>query len=341
MRKIKGYGVGDRAVIGRLKRLGGVSVSACEIALFDRVTEASDIFALPDDVSGMVAVGECTDSLCVAVRARGISAVFISQEDADAMKDGERVVIYPERDTVFIAPKIEIVDDFSTRMRAEIEDDETGRDRLLDCRELFSGKVGAMIMKADATVSGEERAFEMYKSAAKACELQKLVIILPIADFGSADALHTHLRGMIRAAVYTKLVVAVLAQRIREYERAVGIIKCISGELRELGVEIPESISCGTVIESAAAAVCAKEYSSAADVAVIECERLLTQVSGEERALVLSEYLDVIFGRISGSVREIALVGDKTLIEKCSRRISATLSGQQRSYFLIENKNIK
>lgn len=341
MRKIKGYGVGDRAVIGRLKRLGGVSVSASEIALCDRVTEASDIFALPDDVSGLVAVGECTDSLCVAVRARGISAVFVSQEDADAMKDGERVVIYPERDTVFIAPKIEIVDDFSTRMKAAIVDEERELDRLLDCRELFSGKVGAKIMKADATVCGEERAFEMYKSAAKACELQKLVIILHLADFGGVDALRAHLRGMIRAAVYTKLVIAVSAQRIREYERAVGIIKCISGELRELGAEIPEIISCGTVIESTAAAVCAKEYSSASDVAVIECERLLAQVDDEESPLVLSEYLDVIFERLSGSVREIALLGDKTLIEKCSRRISAALSGQQRSYFLIENKNIK
>lgn len=341
MRKIKGYGVGDRAVIGRLKKPGGVSIATGEIALCDREIDASDIFALPDDISGLVAVGERTESLAVAVRARGISAVFVSQDDVDIMRDGERAVIYPERDTVFIAPKIEIVDDISTRIKAEVGDAPVEEMRLFECRELFSGKVGVKIAHADKSAIGEARVFEIYKNAANECELQKLVIILHTADFESADALRAHIKGMIRAAVYTKLVIAVSAVTIGEYERVIEIVRGVSGELREMGFEIPKMISCGAVINSASAAVCAKEYSHTSDLAVIECESLLHDVCDEERALVLSAYLEVILGHIAGGVREVIFVGGRQLIEKCSRRISAAESDRERSYFWTDYKNTK
>ena len=141
MLKKKGHGVGERAVIGRFRRLGGTATFG-EILLYDRGIDTSEIFSLSEDISAIVAVGKVTDAAAVAIKARGMSAVFISEEDADAICEGERAVIYPERDTIFIAPKIEIVDDFSTRMRSEIEQEPKGRERFCACRELFSGKIG-------------------------------------------------------------------------------------------------------------------------------------------------------------------------------------------------------
>jgi len=340
MRKIKGYGVGDRAVIGKLRRLDSGVSFARDIVLCDREVDASDIFSLPEDVCGLVAVGERTDAAAVAVRAKGMSAVFISEEDAEGISEGERAVIYPERDTVFIAPKIEIVDDFSTRMRAELGEIPEERVQLLDCRELFSGKVGMRAMLADATVRGEEGAFEVYKQAAEACELQGLVILLSTSEL-DGDSLRAHLSGAIRAGVYTKLILAVSVRGICEYERVMRLIKSIVGELRETNAEIPEHIACGVVINKASEAVCAEEYSRAADIVVIECTSLLGGVCEAERASTLCGYIDVIFERMSGSVGDVVLSGDKELLKKCLERELTLRREPKRSYFLLESENIK
>lgn len=341
MRKIKGYGVGKRAVIGRLKRLDSGTSLFGDIVLYGRGLDASDIFSLPDDISGIVAVGESADAVTVALKARGVSAVFISQEDADGIAEGERAVIYPERDTVFIAPKIEIVDDFSTRMRAEIEEEPKEREQLFDCRELFSGKVGMKAIFADKVARCEEHALEIYKNAAEACELKKLVIFFSVSDFESADNMRAHIKGMIRAAVYTNLVLAVSVRNINEYEKITSLIKGVSSELRESGAEIPEGISCGVVINNASKAVCTEKYSCAADIVAIDSEALLCGVCDEERSRVLGGYLEVILERMSGKVHDVVLLGDKQLLEKCLQRIAAVRAQAQRSYFLMENKNIK
>ena len=339
MRKIKGYGVGERAVIGRLRRLDSKCSGVGEIALCDRILDASDIFSLSDDISGIVVIGERTDAVGVAVKAKGISAVFISQEDADGVCEGERAVIYPERDTVFIAPKIEIVDDFSTRIRAEIEESKD-KERLWDCRELFSGKVGMRVMLADKDVRSEEQAFEKYKNAAEECELKKLLIIFDVSCF-DAGIFRSHIKGIIRAAVYTKIALAVSVKSIDEYEKIISLIKGASCLLHESGYEIPEDICCGVMIKNASEAVCAKEYSRAADVLVINGEGLLCGVCDEERALAFCGYLEVIFERMSGHVRDVVIMGDKQLLEKCVQRSCSLYTGHTRSYFLMENKNIK
>lgn len=340
MRKIKGYGVGERAVIGRLRRLGGKHSCFGEIAVYDRTVDVADILALPDDISGILVIGERTDTVGVAVKARGISAVFISREDADGLADGERAVIYPERDTVFIAPKIEIVDDFSTRMRAEIEEDPKEKVRLWDCREHFSGKIGMMAMLADKDVLGEEHAFERYKIAAEECELKKLLILFDTSCFDT-EIFRSHIKGIIRAAIYTKIALAVSVKSIDEYEKIISLIKGVCCTLRKSGCEIPEDICCGVVINNASVAVCTEEYSRAADVVVIDSKELLCGVCSEERELAFCGYLDVIFERMSGHVRDVVILGDKQLLEKCMQRICTAYTEPTRSYFLMENKNIK
>ena len=340
MRKIKGHGVGERAVIGRFRRLGGTATFG-EILLYDRGIDTSEIFSLSEDISAIVAVGKVTDAAAVAIKARGMSAVFISEEDADAICEGERAVIYPERDTIFIAPKIEIVDDFSTRMRSEIDQEPKGRERFCACRELFSGKIGMWAMAADANVRGEDAAYRLYKKAAEDSELERLIILLDVSDFIVGEALRAHIKGVIRAAIYTKLTLAVSVRSINEYEKITGHIKGVANELRESGIEVPDGISCGVVINNASVAVCAEEYTRASDIVVIDSEGLLCGVSEEERGGVLCGYLDVVFGRLSGHVSDVVIMGDKQLIEKCLQRISAVHTDLKRLYFLMENKNIK
>ena len=338
MRKIKGCGIGERAVIGRLKRLGGRVASFGEIVFCEREINGSDISSLPEEISGIVAVGTRTDAAAVELRSRGISAVFISQEDAESLVDGERAVIYPERDTLFIAPKIEIVDDFSTRIKAEISSESKGLERLLDCRELFSGKVLMRALIADQEMVGDDTVFVFYKNAAQACELQKLVVLLDISRFDNIERLRAHLKGMIRAAVYTKLVLAMSVRSIIEYERISRMIRGIINELRDEGSESPVGISCGIWVNNAKEVVCIEEYSRAAELVAIDSESLLSGVCEEERERVLDGYLRVIKERLPWRSRDVVLMGDKQMLEKSVQGIPSDDSELQRMYFLMDKK---
>ncbi len=339
MRKIKGYGVGERAVIGRLKRLGGTEASFGQILLCDNALCASEISALPDDVVGVVAVGERTDAATLAVRARGISALFISQEDAEGLAEGERAVIYPERDTLFIAPRLEIVDDLSIRMRAEIDGEPSYQG--YDCREVFSGKVGMLAIVADKSLRDEESAFAIYKRAAEECELKKLMILFDAESFEESDKLRANIKGIIRAAVYTKVIVAIASRSIAEYERISQLVKGTVKELLGIGCEIPDGISVGVWINDAREVVCIEEYSRAADLVAVDVASLLGGVCEGEREAVLDGYLRVLMDKMSWRVRDVAIIGEKKMQERIAQGISNADADQKRSYFLMESKNIK
>ena len=342
MRKIKGYGVGERAVIGRLKRIaetGGESFG--EIVFSKDSISAFEILSLPEEVFGIVGVLEKSVEAIDAARERGISAVFISQQDAELLSDGERAVIYPERNTLFIAPGIDIVDDFSSRIRREIKNVSDRSYRLVECRELFSGKAIMLALWMGEDMCGEEYAFSLFKEAAQGCELLKLVIIIEKIDFDSIDGLRDNIRGAIRSAVYTKIVLIVSVGSIKEYEQFLRLLKLSLKELREEGGEIPEDISCGILIKETKEAVCIEGYSSAADMVVLDIESLLVGVCEEERGRVLEGYLNVICERISGRVKDVLVIGDKTSLEKCSEKILKLGLDNKMTYFMVENKNIK
>ena len=339
MRKIKGYGVGERAVIGKLKRLGGVR-SYGDIMLYERDLNVEDVFEFSDDISGVVAVGEPSDSVSVALRAVGISAVFISHEDAQHLCGGERAVMYPDRNTLFIAPKIEIVEDFYTRLLKEADSD-LKENRGVDCRELYSGKVGMRLLTAYTDPLGEEAAFEIYKSVAEECELKKLVLIFDAPQFGDIEQLRAAIKGGIRAAVYTKLIFAVSVNSFFEYERVLQLIKWASKELKDAGSEIPDTISIGVVIKDAKEVVCIEEYSRAAELVLIDSIALVGEVGEDDRERVFDGYLRVIEERMSGSVKDIVFVGEKRLIEKCAHGISMGHTYSERACFFADVKNIK
>ena len=339
MRKIKGYGVGERAVIGKLKKLDG-GASHGEIALCERELDAADSSALPDDISGVVAVGEPTDTVAVALRMAGISAVFVDYETAQSLCDGERAVMYPERNTLFIAPKIEIVEDFYTRFRKEMES-EPWEARCVDCRELASGKVSKRVLVAETENISEEAAFEVYKKAAEECELNTLVLLFDVARFRCIEHFRSAIKGGIRAAVYTKIVFAVSVNGILECERAHQLIKGALKELGECGGEVPGDVSFGVLIKDAREVVCIDEYSRAAELILIDSTALVGGVSEADRERVLAGYLRVIGERASGSVRDIVFVGDKQLIEKCGQGILRSRIDSERAYFLAYAENIK
>lgn len=339
MRKIKGYGIGERAVIGKLKKLGG-SRSHGEIVICERELDAADISALPDDISGVVAVGEPTDAVAVALRAAGISALFIDYEMAQGLCGGERAVMYPERNTLFIAPKIEIVEDFYTRFRKEMES-EPREGRCIDCRELTSGKVAKRVLVAETDNIGEEAAFEFYKKAAEECELNTLVLIFDVSRFKDTECLRKAIKGSIRAAIYTKIVFAVSVNGILECERVYQLIKGTLKELGERGGEIPEDVSFGVLIKDASEVVCIEEYSRAAELILIDSTALVCGASESDRDRVLAGYLRVIEERASGSVRDIIFIGDKQLVEKCAQGILRGRVESERSYFWTDAKNMK
>lgn len=341
MRKIKGHGVGERAVIGRLKRLGGRAASSGEIVFCDGGVGADEISSLSDEVSGVVVAGAHTEGAAVAVRARGLSAVFIDAEDAAWLTEGERAVIYPERDMLFLAPRLEIVDDFSTRMRAEIENEPCYSQPLIECRELFSGKVGMLAISGHTLMRGEEAAFETYKRAAEECELRRLLILLNHNEINAAEQLRTEIRAVIRAAVYTKITLAVSVRSILEYERVCASVRGISKELREAGGEIPDGVSVGVIIRDAREVVCIEEYSRAADIILLDAERLVGDVCDGERTLALEGYLRVMMGRMSFRVRDVVIMGDNASLEACSQILQRENGAPERSYFLMDHKNIK
>ena len=341
MQKIKGYGAGERAVIGRLKRQGGSFSSIGDILLCDGVLSARDISLMSDEIVGVVAVGERADAVAFAAMAQGISALFVSQEDADRLSEGERAVIYPERDTLFIAPKIEIVDDLSSRMRAEMASAPNESARLFDCREFSSGKVGMKAIVADNVSQDEEGAFAVYKQAAEECALERLVILIDTADLDGIESIRTQMRGAIRAAVYTKLVLVISARSMKEYEHISQLVKGLSKELKDAGGEIPERISQGVWIRDAKGAVCVEEYSRAAELAAVDIDALLEGSCEEEQECVLEGYLSVVSDKMSWRVRDVVLLGRKQTLEKCAQVISREAGEGKRCYFLMEMENIK
>ncbi|MBO7249676.1 MAG: hypothetical protein J6V42_00180 [Clostridia bacterium] len=340
MQKIKGFGIGERAVIGKLRKARADAESlGGGILFFNDGIEASDILSLGEDTVGIVIVGEQNEDIVERIRARNISAIFIDERERELLSDGERAVLYPDRNTLFIAPQIEIVDDFSTRIRSETELEKAKG--AVECREYFLGKAGAFLLLASEDTLCEEDAFRIYSEAAQECGFLPLIILMNVSIFKSYDVLTENLRAIIRATVYTRIIPTFGVSSVEEYEKMKSMLKGCARELSLEGREVPQSISCGILINSPHEAVCIDSYSSITELLAIDVDALTSDLSKEERERATESYLGVIEDKMSKGVLKVIYIGDKRSLEKCAKRMLGDSRDEKRSYFIIDSDNIK
>ncbi len=340
MRKIKGLGIGERAVIGKLKKVRADEVIfGGGILFFERRIEASDIASLPEDAIGLIVIGENDPAVAESIRARNISAIFIGEEQREMLRDGERAVLYPDRNTLFIAPQIEIVDDFSMRINSEEKWEKTKR--ALGCREYFSDKVGVFLIVASEEIICEEDAFRIYSDAAQECGFLPLIILIDLSFLKSDETLSENLRAIIRATVYTKIIPAFGVSSLEEFESMKNRVKSCARELSLEGREVPQNITCGVIIKSPHEVVCIDSYSSVTDFVVIDLEGITADIKGDEIERAREGYLGIIQEKMSRGALSVIFIGDRRSLEICAERLLRGGKEEKRSYFMIESGDIK
>ena len=272
------------------------------------ITELSGIVC--SKISALVCVGESDSLFAKGVQLLGISALFVCEEDICACAENTTAILYPLRNTLYLSPQIEIVDDFTSTLKAEYREVNLNRvlgffcgERIYRVTDLRSGAESGFAIEMP---TGEYDSFDLYRSIAEISDGKRVTVL--IRDIKN---LYDSLMGIYRAAVYGNLSVAVSLKTSEDYIRLCEIFDEVGGELSGEKREFECGIARGIIIDNIYGALLAEKFCRNADFIFIDTAFILDSVRNEDKREILISFIEAIVGKVS--VKNIFILGDFAL----------------------------
>lgn len=286
MRTLKGLGIGEQTVIGRLKMIDQATELSCApegatIALVGTREAALRLFDdAREEILGFVYFGDFDADLASLAKSAGISGIFADISEDFVLAQSEIAILYPQRSRVIISPDIEMLERFTEEIQSERMEGSAHSEKRLDYfyadsdKELL-GLLGeeycGCLVDMPLQSLCEEELFELFRDFAEFSDTKDTVICLGKESYSNFCEIA---RALMRAAVCGNLRVAVSASERNAPEEFFGELKAAERELILQGKEFEDIISRGIIIDSVDALVFFLSSTKKVDTVVLDADKL-------------------------------------------------------------------
>lgn len=200
---------------------------------------------------GLLSTQSAESFFAAACDSFGISAIFLGEEVPCSIISGESAILYPERNIIYLSPRIDIVDDFTATMKSEAKGSSLKGifkcllgEQIYNVSEYGGEKCLGIAVDMETDERSEEEIFELCRSVAEISN-RDIFILLRNAHGG-----REYLRGILRAAVYGRISVLPSFSSTSEYAAFCELLSEVKNELKIENREFDSDICRGIVIDS-------------------------------------------------------------------------------------------
>ena len=288
-----------------------------EIAIIEGRADISFlVFLARQGVSAIVCFGEMSEGFVRLCESLNISALIISEEEAQKCAVGENAILYPDKGALFVSPEIEIVSDFSSSMR---EDQASGifssfcEDGIYSVFEYQTKRFCGFIIDAKNS-DDEEKSFIFYRRVAEAFGGKCVTVCL---ERGDEDILCEQLRAVCRAAVYGDISIAARVRGMSEYEKVKRCFLSVCEELRAEKREFEDSIPLGVMVDNIATFLVIDSLVSCAERVTVDMRMITAEVIEEDKEALYRASLKRLIKELPYYVEAVSVLGEAMIIEEC------------------------
>lgn len=286
-----------------------------DIAVIDgKVDISSLVFLARMGVSALVCFGEMSRVFVRLCDILKMSVLVISEEDLYKCTEDENAILYPDKGALFVSPEIEIVSDFSSKLREDQASEIFAsfcNEGIYSTFEYGTRKFSGFIIDAK-NGDDEEKLFIFYRRVAEAFGGKGVTVCLGGED---EELLWEQLRAVCRAAVYGEISIAARVRGVREYERLKSCFSGVCEELRAERREFEDAISLGVMIDNIASFLVLDSLSRYAQGITIDMRRITADTLEEDKEAVCRSFLEYVLKEVSPDVECISVLGEACITE--------------------------
>lgn len=290
-----------------------------DIAVIEgKVDISSLVFLARMGVSAFVCFGELSRVFVRLCDTLNVSVLVIPEEELYKCTEAENAILYPDKGALFVSPEIEIVSDFSSKLREDQASEIFAsfcNEGIYSTFEYGTRKFSGFIIDAK-NIDDEEKLFILYRRVAEAFGGKSVTVCL---NEKNEALLWEHLRAVCRAAVYGEISIAARVRGVREYERIKSCLWGVCDELRAEKREFEDSISLGVMIDNIASFLVFDSLARCAERITVDMREITAGVLEEDKRAVCESFLRWVLKAASPDVRCISVLGEACITENILR----------------------